>query len=135
MDGVTYTTTSSGGGATFLFILYIAIYVLLVAGMWVTFTKAGEAGWKSIIPIYNLIIIFKISGHPWPWIFLLLIPVVGFVILWYELAKSFGKGIGFTIGLILLPYVFVPILGFGSARYVGPLAGGGSTPPPPPMPT
>jgi hypothetical protein len=138
MTAVTYGTTSSGGGAAFLIWLYVAVYVLLIIGFWVIFTKAGEAGWKSIIPIYNTIIWLKIIGHPWWWILLLLIPIVNFVILimmWYGLSTSFGKGVGFTVGLIFLPYVFVPILGLGSARYLGPGGSGAIAPPAPPMPT
>jgi len=36
------------------------------------------------------------------------------------LSKSFGKDVGFTIGLILLPVIFYPILAFGDAKYIGP---------------
>jgi hypothetical protein len=139
MTAVTYGTTGSGGGAaTFLIVLYVAIYVLLVAGFWVVYTKAGEAGWKAIIPIYNTIIWLKIIGREWWWILLLLIPIVNLVILiimWNGLSKSFGKGVGFTIGEIFLPWIFVPILGFGAARYLGPSgAGTPAAPPAPPMP-
>jgi Family of unknown function (DUF5684) len=137
MTALTYSTTSSGGSAAFLIWLYLAVYVLLIIGFWVTFTKAGEAGWKSIIPIYNTIIWLKIIGHPWWWILLLLIPIVNIVILifmWNGLSKSFGKGAGFTVGLIFLPYVFVPILGLGPARYVGPSGAPLVPPTPPPMP-
>ena len=69
------------------------------------FTKAGEAGWKSIIPIWNLIMLLKIVGREWWWIILLLIPIVGFIV-WIivalDLAKSFGRGTGFGIGLAFL---------------------------------
>ena len=57
----------------------------------------------------------------------MLIPFVNFIIaiiLLIDLAKSFGKGVGFGIGLLLLPFIFFPILGFGSAQYQGPTAGG-----------
>jgi hypothetical protein len=49
--------------------------------------------------------------------------VIG-IIINLDLAKSFGKSVGFAIGLILLSFIFVPILGFGSAEYAGPAAGG-----------
>jgi hypothetical protein len=137
MTALTYSTTSSGGGVPAIFwLIYIAVYVLLIIGFWVIFTKAGEAGWKSIIPIYNTIIWLKIIGREWWWILLLLIPIVNIVILvlmWNGLSKSFGKGVGFTVGLIFLPYVFVPILGLGPARYIGP-SGSGSAVPAPPVP-
>ena len=37
----------------------------------------------------------------------------------FRLAKAYGKGIGFTLGLIFFPNIFTLILGFGSAKYVG----------------
>src|ERR1700730_7727919 len=103
----------------------LLIALLLIVAMWKVFTKAGQPGWASIIPIYNLYIWCKIVGRPWWWILLMLIPFVNFIILiilFIDLAKSFGKGIGFAIGLILLSIIFFPILGFGSATYQGPSA-------------
>jgi hypothetical protein len=91
--------------------------------MWKVFTKARQPGWASIIPIYNLYVWCKIVGRPWWWILLMLIPLVNFIILIIlsiDLAKSFGKGAGFGIGLALLGIIFWPILGFGSAQYQGP---------------
>ncbi|MFO7572469.1 MAG: DUF5684 domain-containing protein [Gaiellaceae bacterium] len=103
-------------------IIYVAIYVLVVAGWWKIFEKAGEEGWKAIIPIWNFIVLLKIVGREWWWVLLALIPIVGFVI-WIivslELAKSFGRGTGFAVGLIFLPFVFAVILGFGSDTYRG----------------
>jgi hypothetical protein len=68
----------------------------------------------------------------------MLIPLVNFIIaiiLLIDLAKSFGKGVGFGIGLLLLPFIFFPILGFGSAQYQGPTAGSpGMTVSRPPQP-
>jgi hypothetical protein len=104
-------------------LIYIAVIVLVIAGFWQVFTKAGEEGWKSIIPIYNTIVELKIVGRPWWWLLLLFIPIVGliiYIIVMNDLSKSFGKGAGFTVGLVLLPFVFVVILGFGAATYVGP---------------
>jgi hypothetical protein len=105
----------------------LLIALLLIVAMWKVFTKAGQPGWASIIPIYNLYIWCKIVGRPWWWILLMLIPLVNFIIciiLCIDLAKSFGKGVGFGIGLALLGIIFFPILGFGSAQYQGPTAGG-----------
>jgi len=89
------------------------------------FVKASKAGWKSIIPIYSFIIILKIVGRePW-WVILMLIPIVNFVI-WIivalDLAKSFGRGTGFGIGLAFLSPIFALMLGFGSDTYKGPAA-------------
>ena len=98
--------------------------------MWKLFTKAGEEGWKAIIPIYNLVILYKISGVS-PWLLLIFlasfIPVIGSIAVLvlhiyqtHQFSKSFGKDVGYTIGLIFLPVIFYMILGFGSAEYVGP---------------
>ena len=108
-----------------VWIIYIAIIVAIIAGWWMIFTKAGEAGWKAIIPIWNILVLLKIVGREWWWIILMLIPIVGFVI-WIivalDLAKSYGRGTGFGIGLIIFPYIWSLILGFGSDAYKGPAA-------------
>jgi|SRR5438874_12979544 len=104
-------------------IVGLLIALLLIVAMWKVFTKAGQPGWASIIPIYNLYVWCKIVGRPWWWILLMLIPFVNFIILiilCIDMAKSFGKGAGFGIGLAFLGIIFWPILGFGSAQYQGP---------------
>lgn len=104
-------------------VIILAVVVFIFAAMWKIFEKAGEEGWKAIIPIYNFYVLLKIVGKPGWWLLLCLIPIVNYVfIIWtYNmLSKSFGKGEGFTVGLILLSFVFVPILGFGDAKYLGP---------------
>ncbi len=113
---------SSGGASAIIWIIYVAVIVLVIAGLWKTFTKAGEPGWAAIIPIYNYIVLLKIIGRPIWWIILLLIPFVNFVVLiimMIDLAKAFGKGTGFGIGLVFLSFIFIPILGFGDAQYQG----------------
>lgn len=107
----------------FLILFYLAVIVLIVAGWWRVFTKAGEAGWQAIIPIWNLIVLLRIIGRPAWWIILFIIPFVNFIIsaiVGQDAAKSFGKGVGFGVGLWLLSPIFYPILGFGSATYQGP---------------
>lgn len=105
------------------YIIMIAICVLEIIATWKIFTKAGEAGWKSIIPIYNIIVLFKLVGmNPWM-ILLYLVPIANIVVMILfniKLAKAFGKGGGFAAGLIILNTIFTLILGFGSAEYVGP---------------
>jgi uncharacterized membrane protein len=118
---------SSGAGVGIGVVIYIAVIVFEIAALWLVFTKASEAGWKAIIPIWNTLIVLKISGRPWWWIILFIIPIVNiivYIILYYNLAKSFAKGAGFAVGLIILPFIFIPILGFGSSRYAGPYASG-----------
>lgn len=71
--------------------------ILVIIGMWMIFTKAGEAGWKAIIPLYNTYLLTKIAmGNGWLFL-LLLIPVVNVIFaiyLMYKLALAFGRGIG-----------------------------------------
>jgi len=125
-----YETSNDGGmmGAIFggaIGIVYLAIIVLMIIAWWKIFEKAGKPGWAAIIPIYNIIILCEIVGRPAWWVVLFLIPcvnIVAHIILSLDLAKSFGKDVGFGVGLIILPYIFGLILGFGSATYVGPSA-------------
>lgn len=110
-----------GPGAVTM-IVYLAIGVVTLAGMWKIFAKAGKPGWASIVPIYNIVVWLQAVNRPVWWIILLLIPIVGWVVaivITNDLAKSFGKGIGWTFGLLFLPFVFYPILGFGSDEFVG----------------
>ncbi len=101
-------------------LVIFALLILLIASMWKIFTKAGKPGWASIIPIYNLYILLKIVRKPSWWILLYLIPYVSIIpaiIVTHNLSKRFYKGTGFTLGLIFLPFIFYPILGFGDAVY------------------
>jgi hypothetical protein len=141
-----YGDSSAAAGAGifggFMGIVWLVFLVLVIVAYWKIFTKAGEAGWKSIIPIYNVIILLKIVGRPWWWLILMLIPIVQLVIVFIvmmDLSKSFGHGIGFALGLFFLSVIFFLILGFNGDRYIGP--GGVApaapapayTPPAPPM--
>ncbi len=106
-------------------VVYFLIIVVCIAAMWRVFTKAGKPGWACLIPIYNFIVILEIVGKPLWWFLLLLIPCVNIVFLIWTynlLSKSFGKSEGFTVGLILLSPIFICILGFGNAVYLGPSA-------------
>ena len=121
-----------GGFLAIIIIIAIAIIVLQIIANWKLFTKAGEKGWKAIIPFYNTAILYKISGMS-PWLALLyigfLIPginiIVGIafaVLNLYQpinLAKGFKKSTGFTVGLIMLPFIFNLILGLGDSKYYG----------------
>jgi hypothetical protein len=101
-------------------LIYFAILIIMVAAYWKVFTKAGKAGWLSIIPIINLAIMLEIVKRPVWWLVLYLVPFVNIVvhvIVTLDTARAFGKGSGFGLGLFFLPVVFYPVLGFGSARY------------------
>src|SRR6267143_2234532 len=129
--------TTSAGGSPIAGVVGLLIALLLIVAMWKVFTKAGQPGWASIIPIYNLYIWCKIVGRPGWGSLLMLIPFVNIIvgiILCIDMAKSFGKGVGFGIGLALLGVIFVPILGFGNAQYQGPSASSGVVVAPPPQP-
>lgn len=116
-----------GGGiaALALVAVYIAVIVLIIVGVWKTFVKAGQPGWACLVPFYNMYIMCKIAGRPGWWIVLMFIPIVSIVfvvIVMVDIATSFGKSALFGVGLVLLGFIFFPILGFGTAEYQGPAA-------------
>lgn len=98
-----------------------ALILLVVVSMWKLYSKAGQPGWASIIPIYNVVVMLEIVRKPTWWVILCFLPFVNIIISFviaYELAKVFGKDMGYALGLIVLPFIFYPMLGFGSAQYV-----------------
>lgn len=112
----------TGAGFGVATIIYLGIIVLMIASMWKVFEKAGQPGWAAIIPIYNAYILILVAGKPGWWLVLLLVPFVNFVIdilILIGVAEKFGKGGGYAVGLIFLPFIFFPILAFGDAKYVG----------------
>lgn len=111
---------SDGGGSPAGLIIPLVIAAVEVAAFWMIFQKAGQPGWAALIPIYNAWILLKAVNRPGWWLILFLIPFVNFIayiIVMIDLAKVFGKGGGFAVGLIFLPFIFAPILGFGGAQY------------------
>ena len=101
-------------------VVWLAIVVLMIAALWKVFEKAGEPGWAAIVTIYNFYILLKIAGRPGWWLLLYLIPFVNFIIsiiVSIDVAKRFGKGTGFALGLVLLPFIFYPMLAWGDASY------------------
>lgn len=133
-----YTSTDlaaagiTGGIMVVYGILACVIGVLGIIAMWKIFTKAGKPGWASIIPVYNMVVLYQIVGLN-PLLLLILIgaiiPFVNFlvaiaffvlnIISSIRLAKVFGKGTGFAVGLIFLPFIFQLILAFDKSEYVG----------------
>jgi hypothetical protein len=113
-------TQRTGHGSAIGLIVYLAIVLAVLAGYWKVFVKAGKPGWGILIPIYNLYLMIKIAGRPGWYLILMLIPLVNIVVgivITIDIARNFGKGIGFALGLIFLGFIFYPILGFGDARY------------------
>lgn len=106
----------------------IASAVLIIAN-WKLFSKAGQPGWAAVVPVYSNIVLLEVQKRPVWWIVFWLIapiPILGtisvlamYVIMCCDLSKQFGKGGGFTAGLILLFPIFLMILAFGSAQYQG----------------
>lgn len=108
---------------TTVVIIYLLFIALMIASIWITYSKAGKPGWAAIIPIYNILVWLEIIGKPWWWLLLCLIPLVNIVIIIIminRLSKVFGHGVGFTLGLIFLGFIFFPILAFGDSKYIGP---------------
>ena len=117
-SGISYSST--GHVSPVVWIIYVAFMVVMLAAMWKIFTKAGKPGWAAIVPIYNIIVLLEIVCKPIWWFILLLIPFVNIIVLiivLIELAKRFGKGVGFAIGMLILPFIFYPMLAFGDAKY------------------
>ncbi|RTZ90639.1 MAG: signal peptidase I [Deltaproteobacteria bacterium] len=111
-----------GGASGFAIFIDLIIAVIMIASMWKIFEKAGQPGWAAIIPIFNLYVTLKVAQKPGWWLILFFIPIVNFImyiITLLAVAEKFSKSVGFAIGMILLPIIFFPILGFGDATYSG----------------
>ena len=100
--------------------LSLLLGVAGIVACWLLFKKAGKPGWASIVPFYNVYTIFEITwGSGWRFL-MLLIPIynIYFVIkMNIDWAKAFNQGVGFGIGLLLLPFIFQLILAFGGEQY------------------
>lgn len=116
---------AQGGGAAAAIIglvftaVYLLVFLAWIAGQWKVFGKAGKPGWASIVPIYNIIVMFEISGLAMPWWYALIpfLNIYAILMVSLAIAKKFGKSDAYGIGLFLAPFVFYPMLGFGSAVY------------------
>jgi hypothetical protein len=100
--------------------LSTGLVALGVAGMWRVFEKAGQPGWACLVPIYNFVVLLRIAGERWWCILLMIIPGVNIIVHYLvtrDVARRFGKGALFALGLWCAGFVFYPILGFGRAEY------------------
>lgn len=112
-----------------LTVVILIVAALIIVANWKIYEKAGVPGWGSLIPFYNAYLLYKITwGNGWYFLLnlLVIIPFAGPIVVLvitiiteYKLAQAFGQGAGFTVGLVLLPYIFTLILGFGDYRYNG----------------
>ena len=119
-DNAGNSAAAAGVGITAM-LIGLAIAVIMVASMWKIFVKAGKPGWAAIIPIYNLIVLLEIAGKPLWWFILFLIPIVNLIVaimVVASVARKFGKGIGFAIGMLVLAPIFYPMLAFGDSTYI-----------------
>lgn len=101
-------------------LIVLAMALIIIVSIWKVFEKAEVPGWAVLVPFYNRVKMLEITNEPFWWIFLSLVPVVNifiWVIVTNRVSRAFGKGGWFTVGLILLPFIFYPILAFGSAKY------------------
>ena len=119
-------TSSSSGGMVVYMIIMLAVAVFSIVAMWKVFKKAGKEGWAALIPIYNLVVLFQISGIDPKKLLWFLLPFIGQIIVfvylimaYINLAKAFGKSSGFAAGLIFLNVVFMGILAFDDSVYSG----------------
>ncbi|NOT32940.1 MAG: signal peptidase I [Candidatus Eisenbacteria bacterium] len=116
------TGTGLGMGMGF-FSTMLGLCALMITSNWIVFEKAGQAGWKALIPIYGAVVFMRILERPWWWVLWLCVPLLNLIpacIVCLDLARKFGKSAGWAVGLALLPFVFLPMLAFTDARYVGP---------------
>lgn len=101
----------------------IFLTAVALAGAWNVFAKAGRKGWEALIPIYNLYVLTVITDQPLWLLVLCLIPFVNIfamAFLFVKLAERFDQPWPYAIGLLILPFIFFPLLGFGDARYTRP---------------
>lgn len=139
-----------GLGVGFFIACAIVFWIFQIIAYWKMFTKAGEPGWKSIIPFYNQYVMYKLTWKTsWFWISLIVAVVYGVftslnqnfpdvmlyavlllvfaiiilvisIISYHKISKSYGHGAGYTVGMLFLWPIFVLILGYGKSRYIGP---------------
>lgn len=132
-----------GFGLFLIFFLFVFL-VLYVLAYWFIFAKAGEPGWKALIPIYSTYTEFKLFWNTKIFAVYMILAVVSNLLAWgggtlailsnlvslgvmvifvltcVKMGQSFGKGPGFIVGLVLLNLIFLLILAFDSSRYLGP---------------
>lgn len=96
-------------------IIYLAVCVLMIVSMWKIYEKLGLQGWMAIVPIYNVIVLGQLFKWDTVKIILCFVPIANIyfgILLMKEIADRFGKSTGFLVGMILLSFVFLPMLAF-----------------------
>lgn len=104
-----------------IFIIIVFLIITLLSN-WKLYEKLKEPGWKGIVPIYNSYVLFEIINGNGLTFLITLIPIVGIIYQIYtlnKLSKSFGHGVGFTIGLVCLAPIFNLLLAFSQDEFQG----------------
>jgi hypothetical protein len=121
------TSATADGGAigivVVLLVVCLGLAVVMIAASWKLFAKAGRPGWAALIPFYNSVVLLQITGRSGWLLLAMIVPFWNLYIavrMIFDLARVFGRGVGFGFGLLFLAPIFVLILAFGDARYVGP---------------
>ena len=120
--GTVLQSTGGTAAGTVTFLLSAGVVAAQAAGMAMSFSKADEPARAAIVPVYNLYVWLKVAGRPAWWLLLWILPLLTIIPQHHGARRhgeKFGKGTGFGIGLMFLPFVFFPILGFGDATYRG----------------
>lgn len=125
--GYDSTFAPSFGGAWIAMLVSLCLSVVVIVGEWKMYEKAGQAGWKCLIPFYNIYVEFDfVYGNGWRWL-LLLIPFANIyfaIKLCFDMAKVFGQSTAFGFGLLFLEPIFILIIGFSKdIQYEGSLDG------------
>lgn len=99
-------------------LIQFLVCIISLVSLWKIFEMFGEKGWAAIIPFYNLIVLLRIvKWEPYKfWLFFIPIYNIYLAYLLYkDLAAKFGQGTpGFAVGILLLPFIFLPLLAFKS---------------------
>ena len=122
-----------GGMFVFMVIMWIISIIIGVIGivsLWKIFKKAGKPGWAALIPFYNYYVMCEIAEKQWWHVLLLFVPIAqiySLFVVYDGVSKKFGKSTGFSVGMLFLPYIFLPILAFSDVQMIDKNKGFGST--------
>jgi hypothetical protein len=114
-------SAAAAAASTTTSLIVLAIVLLMIAAMWKVFERAGEHGWAVLVPIYNLYILCRVAGMSGWWVLVAFIPLLNIIFMFANsigVAQRFGKGVGYGIGLALLPFIFWPMLAWGDSAPV-----------------
>lgn len=115
VPNVPSSTFLAAMGTGFMLVVLV-LSLVIIASFWKIFTKAGKPGWAALVPIYNFIVLAEVVNKPLWWAIIFMIPLIGWIMASLTLAERFGKGMGFAIGLIVLPIIFLPMLAFSDSN-------------------